>query len=86
MRESHEGVGTLDFKCLYTTPAGVAISIGIEFKLAHHKKLKHGVHVQLPSYLRSMRSKTGIFAVMWFKNETGTFAEPSDYTKDDFEK
>ena len=86
VRESHEGVGTLDFKCLYTTPAGVAISVGIEFKLAHHKKLKHGVHVQLPCYLRSMRSKTGIFAVMWFKNDTGTFAEPSDYTKDDFEK
>jgi len=32
VRESDEGVGTLDFRCLYTTNDSTPISVGIEFQ------------------------------------------------------
>jgi hypothetical protein len=86
VRESDEGIGTLDFRCLYTTPEGEPISVGIEFKLAHHQKLKHGIHVQLPAYLRAIRSRHGIFAVMWFKSDSVMFGEPSAYSKHEMKK
>src|SRR5665811_399243 len=35
VRETDVGVGILDFQCLYTTKENKAISISIEFKLAH---------------------------------------------------
>lgn len=86
LRESDEGVGTLDFRCLYTTPDTLAISIGIEFKLAHHKEIKKGITRQLPAYLRAIGSKYGIFAVMWFKSDPKIFNEPPAYTKEDMRK
>jgi RNA-directed DNA polymerase len=83
VRESHEGVGLLDFKCLYTTPSGIPVSISIEFKLAQHKGIKRGLTRQLPSYIRANRSHLGIFVVMWFKDEKGKFfRDPEDRTKD----
>lgn len=86
VRESDEGVGTLDFRCLYTTPDALAISVGIEFKLAHHKEIKKGITRQLPSYLRAIGSKHGIFAVMWFKSDPKIFNEPAAYTKEGMRK
>jgi len=69
LRESNEGIGLLDFSFLYTNKDNIPISIGVEFKLAHHTEIKHGITKQLPSYLKSIRSKHGSFVVMWFKDE-----------------
>lgn len=68
LRESDEGVGRLDFRFLYTNKNNTPISVAVEFKIAHHKKIKHGITRQLPAYLRSIRSKHGSFVVMWFKD------------------
>ena len=68
IRESDEGVGSLDFRCLFTSQKGVPLSVAIEFKLAHHKEVRKGIRSQLPAYLKAIRSKSGIFSIMWFKD------------------
>lgn len=84
IRESDEGVGTLDYRCLYTTKNSHRISIGIEFKLAHHKEIRKGLRSQLPAYLKAIRSNSGIFSVMWFKDqEEKYFKYPKGRLKDD---
>ena len=72
-REIDEGIGDLDFKFMYTTKDGIPLSISAEFKLAHNKKIKHGLTRQLPAYLRANQSTSGIFIVMWFKDEFEKF-------------
>lgn len=77
LRESDEGVGSLDFRFLYTNKENLPLSVGVEFKVAHHKKIKHGLTRQLPAYLKAIRSRHGTFVVMWFKDEQ-YFKEPKD--------
>ena len=80
--ETHEGVGNVDFKFIYTTKERNVISVSGEFKLAHNKKIKHGLTIQLPAYLLATKSKSGIFVVMWFKDETGKhFTKPENRSK-----
>lgn len=82
VRETDEGVGNLDFRFIYTTKEKNAISVSAEFKLAHNMKIKHGLTIQLPAYLLANKSKSGIFVVMWFKDETGKhFKKPKKYSK-----
>lgn len=77
LRESDEGIGLLYFSFLYTNKDNIPFSIGIEFKVAHHKKIKHGINRQLPAYLKSIRSQCGSFVVMWFKDKK-YFKEPEN--------
>ncbi len=84
-RESDVGSGLLDFQFFFTTKAGVPLSVGIEFKLAHHAQIKKGINTQLPTYLKSIRSTSGIFAIMWFK-DTEFFDEPKKYKKNQMEQ
>lgn len=84
IRESDEGIGSLDFRFLYTTKDGVPLTVGVEFKVAHHKEIKKGIHRQLPAYLKAIRSASGIFVVMWFKDGK-FFKDPKGYDKDGME-
>lgn len=82
IRESDEGIGKLDFRFLFTTKHGQPLSIGVEFKLAHHGQIGRGIRNQLPAYLKSLRSTSGIFVVMWFKDEKSKiFKEPQKYDR-----
>lgn len=81
IRESDEGIGSLDFRFLYTTSDKLPLSVGIEFKVAHHKQIKKGITRQLPAYLKSIRSKHGFFVVMWFK-DAKYFKEPKKRDKE----
>lgn len=78
IRESNEGCGLLDFRFLFTTRGGKRLTVGMEFKIAHHKKIQHGLAVQLPQYLRSINTIHGLFLVMWFKDEK-YFNNPKEY-------
>ena len=54
----------------------------VEFKLAHNPQLKHGLTTQLPLYLKARPSESGIYLVMWFKDEAGKyFNEPVNKNK-----
>lgn len=72
-RETDEGIGKLDFKFMITTESHIPLLICAEFKLAHNTELEHGITKQLPSYLKATRSTSGIFLVMWFKDEAQKF-------------
>lgn len=85
IRESDEGIGSLDFRFLFTTKNGVPLSVGVEFKIAHHKKIKHGITKQLPAYLKAIKSTSGIFVVMWFK-DPDIFKKPKKYEKEEMEE
>lgn len=85
IRESDEGVGSLDFRFLLTTTEGIPLTVGTEFKVAHHKEIKKGINKQLPAYLKAIRSSSGVFVVMWFK-DSKYFKEPKNYKKDDMEQ
>ena len=81
-RETDEGVGLLDFKCLYTTKEAKPLSVMVEFKLAHHKDIEHGLKMQLPAYLTANKSTHGIYLAMWFKDsEEKFFKKPPKRTK-----
>lgn len=81
-RETDEGIGNLDFKFMITAENRIPLLICAEFKLAHNTKLEHGITKQLPSYLRANSSTSGIFFVMWFKDEEEKFFDkPTDKNK-----
>lgn len=80
-RESNEGIGAMDFRFFYTTSSNEPLTIGAEFKVAHHKKLKHGIVRQLPAYMKSLNSSHGLFLVMWFKDDN-VFLLPKGRTID----
>lgn len=81
-RETDEGIGKLDFKFMITTENHNPLLVCAEFKLAHNTELEHGVTKQLPLYLRANRSTSGIFFVMWFKDEEKKFFDkPTDQNK-----
>lgn len=87
IRESDEGIGILDFKFLLTTKENIPLNVCAEFKLAHHERLEHGLTKQLPLYLKASPSKSGVFLVMWFKDENGIyFREPSNKNKSEMLK
>lgn len=82
-REVGVGKGNIDFKFTYATNRENIVNTHLEFKLAHHPRIKHGLTKQLPAYLKAERSTCGIFAIMWFKDEKGKFfKEPADRTKE----
>ncbi|MDP8238634.1 MAG: hypothetical protein P9X24_06060 [Candidatus Hatepunaea meridiana] len=84
IRESNEGIGELDFRFSYTTPTGIPLNVIAEFKYAHSQKVEDGIRKQLPAYLRSVESKSGIFVQFWFKDTNGlTFNKPHDKTLTD---
>ena len=81
-RETDEGIGKLDFKFMITTENHIPLLVCAEFKLAHNTEIEHGITKQLPSYLKASSSKSGIFFVMWFKDEEKKFFDkPTERTK-----
>tara|TARA_R110001592_G_scaffold232643_1_gene490024 strand:- start:497 stop:1798 length:1302 start_codon:yes stop_codon:yes gene_type:complete len=68
IREANEGSGFLDFQFLYTTNSQKCLAVALELKLAHHKRIRHGIESQLPAYMTSIGSRSGILLVLWFKD------------------
>jgi len=82
LRETEEGIGKLDFKFLITIKRRIPVNVCAEFKLAHNEELEHGLMTQLPLYLKASPSKSGIFLVMWFKDDKGKyFNKPVSHNK-----
>lgn len=84
-RESDEGAGLLDFRFFFTTKNSIPLSVAAEFKVAHHKEIKKGINSQLPACLKAIRSTSGIFVVMWFK-DSKFFQEPKAFEKIQMER
>ncbi|CAD6492438.1 MAG: hypothetical protein CHKLHMKO_00273 [Candidatus Argoarchaeum ethanivorans] len=67
VKESDEGIGDLDFKCIYNNNSEI-MKVHIEYKNAHHEKLRKGLTTQLPAYMDADEAKYGIYLVFWFKD------------------
>lgn len=82
LRETYEGIGSLDFKFLITIKGNIPLNVCAELKLAHSDELEHGLITQLPLYLKASPSNSGIYLVMWFKDEKGEyFNKPTNKDK-----
>ena len=78
LRETHEGVGLLDFRCTASLRSQV-FNTCIELKLAHHSEIEQGLICQLPAYMDSVGTSFGVYVVLWFKDEVN-WNEPSTYS------
>lgn len=67
--EAVNASGRLDFALMANVKGAGIQKICVEFKHAHSEKLEHGLLVQLPNYMQSMRAKYGIYCVLYFKSE-----------------
>lgn len=75
-REVESGNGEVDFLCS-ATYKGKVIKTCIELKNAHSPKIEAGLTLQLPQYLKSERTRHGIYLVLWYKGEL--FDKPKNY-------
>lgn len=75
-REVVSGNGKIDFLCSYTFQNNKILISSIELKNAHGE-VDHGIQVQLPSYMRSQRTKSGLLLILWYKGPH--FNEPKKY-------
>lgn len=75
-REGKSANGAIDFHCAYTNN-GNLYKICIELKNAHSQNIEDGIIKQLPQYLKSERTKFGIYLVLWYKGEA--YDKPKEY-------
>ncbi|MCH7535549.1 MAG: hypothetical protein IH948_07370 [Bacteroidetes bacterium] len=76
LREPASSDGHVDFYMAYTYVETI-FSVGIELKNAHSRHLHHGIQTQLPRYMEGLRTKRGIYLVLWYKGKN--FPEPSKF-------
>ena len=77
VRESNEGVGLLDFRCM-STGSDLVYNTCIECKVAHSERIRTGVTRQLPAYMDSVGTSFGVYLVLWFKDAV-YWNEPTEY-------
>lgn len=79
-REVESANGEIDFLCSYTHQNKV-LKTCIEIKNAHSSNIETGLQKQLPEYLKSERTKNGIYLVLWYKGEL--FDKPKKHSNID---
>lgn len=77
-REVESANGAIDFHCSYTYN-GKLLKTCIELKNAHSPSYELGLTKQLPQYLKSERTRSGIYVVLWYKGKD--FSEPKKYSE-----
>lgn len=68
--------GKLDFLLTYNNSSKL-IKTCVEVKNAHGN-IKHGIHKQLPEYMKTEKTKNGIYLVLWYKGKD--FSKPNEYS------
>ncbi len=61
--------GSLDFQINKALKKGSLATLAMEGKHAHAADIKHGLHTQLPAYMRAVSADFGIYLVHWFKGK-----------------
>ena len=75
-REVESANGRIDFLCSFTYNNKV-LKTCVELKNAHNAKIIQGLTKQLPEYLKSERTRNGIYLVLWYKGDK--FSKPNKY-------
>lgn len=76
-REVHEANGNVDILFSYSNREQTNLKVCVEIKKAHHQDVETAIQTQLPLYMESVKTQSGIYLVVWFKNDV--FAQPSKY-------
>jgi hypothetical protein len=79
-REVESANGEIDFLCSFTYNNRV-LKTCIELKNAHSPKYELGLTKQLPAYLKSERTKYGLYIVLWYKGDD--FSNPKTFDSKD---
>lgn len=80
-REVKEGNGNVDILFSYTNKLNEILKVCVEIKKAHHQDVESAIKNQLPVYLRSADTTSGIYLVIWYKG--AQFIEPRKYESED---
>jgi hypothetical protein len=76
-REVKEANGNVDIEFSYTNRDNRILKVCVEVKKAHHPRIETAIATQLPAYMESARTQSGIYLVIWFKNDS--FKQPIKY-------
>lgn len=77
-REIESANGAIDFHCSFTHN-GKLLKVCIELKNAHSPNYELGLTKQLPEYLKSERTRSGIYVILWYKGNE--FSKPEKFDK-----
>lgn len=69
VREETIGSGSVDFTIKGTLASGERVQACVEVKNAHSDDVEHGLHTQLPEYMRRKSTDIGFYCVLWFGSE-----------------
>ncbi|WP_417943143.1 COR domain-containing protein [Flavobacterium sp. RS13.1] len=76
-REVKEGNGNVDILFSYTNKENQILKVCVEIKKAHHQDIETAISTQLPVYMKSTGTESGIYLVIWFKNDI--FPQPKKF-------
>jgi internalin A len=79
-REVKEANGNVDILFSCTNNAKQVLKVSLEVKKAHHQDIENAIVTQLPIYMQSAGTKSGIYLVIWFKNEF--FKQPAKFNSE----
>jgi len=76
-REVREANGSVDILFTYTRRDNVILKVCLEVKKADHNDIETAIDTQLPAYMQSVGTNSGIYLVIWLKNSD--FQQPKKY-------
>lgn len=76
-REVHEANGSVDILFSYTNVDQKVLKVCVEIKKADHNDIETAIKTQLPEYMKSAGTDSGIYLVIWLKNKK--FIKPAKY-------
>lgn len=68
-REVREANGSVDILFSSTNKNLQVLKVCMEIKKAHHAKVETSIETQLPLYMKSSGTESGIYLVIWFKHD-----------------
>jgi len=80
-REVKEANGSVDIIFSYTSQEQKNLKVCLELKKSHHPDITTAIKTQLPAYLKSANTESGIYLVIWFKNKQ--FQSPKSFVSQD---
>ncbi len=77
-REVQEANGNVDILFSCTNKQEQVLQVAVEVKKAHHQDVESAINSQLPKYMESMGTESGIYLVLWCKSNS--FDEPKKFS------
>ena len=76
-REVQEANGSVDILFSCTNKENQLLKVCVEIKKAHHQDIETAIETQLPIYMKSAGTNSGIYLVIWYKG--ASFNKPTKF-------